>query len=126
MNAEAPLAAAPTATTALQTVGGLLLVIAAIFALAWLLRRVQALRPATAGLLRVHGGLQVGARERVLLVQAGETHLLIGVAPGRVQTLHVFDTAPQGQEAAGASAGSAAAANFPELLQRALGRGRRP
>jgi len=33
----------------------------------------------------------MGTRERVVLLQVGETQLLLGVAPGRVQTLHVLD-----------------------------------
>ena len=34
------------------------------------------------------GGISVGQRERVLLIQVGETQLLIGVAPGSVQRIH--------------------------------------
>ena len=81
-----------------QTALSLLLVLGAIFALAWMLRRVQGFRPKAAGALSVRGGLQVGAKERVLWVRAGDTDLLIGVAAGRVQTLHVFDQ-PLAEEA---------------------------
>jgi flagellar protein FliO/FliZ len=77
-----------------QTALSLLLVLAAILALAWLLRRVQGLRPGGGGTMQIQGGLQVGARERVLMIRAGGKHLLIGVAPGSVQTLHVFDQPP--------------------------------
>jgi flagellar protein FliO/FliZ len=78
-----------------QTGLSLLLVLAAIFALAWVLRRVQGFRVAGSAVLQVQGGLQVGPKERVLWVRAGDAHLLIGVAPGRVQTLHVFEHAPE-------------------------------
>jgi len=82
-------------STLAQTAGALLLVLGVIFALAWLLRRMQGLRAgASQGALQVRAGLNVGARERVLWVQAGDKHLLLGVAPGRVQTLHVFDAPP--------------------------------
>ncbi|WP_172600428.1 FliO/MopB family protein [Sulfurivermis fontis] len=37
------------------------------------------------------GGVPVGQRERVVLIQVGNKQLLLGVAPGRVQTLHVLD-----------------------------------
>ncbi len=91
-----------------QTALSLLLVLAAIFVLAWLLRRVQGIRPGAAGALQVQGGLQVGAKERVLMIRAGDTHLLIGVAPGRVQTLHVFEQPPSADlEAAPVSSGFA-------------------
>lgn len=72
----------------------LLLVLGLIFALAWLLRRVQSVRAPAAGVLSIRGGLQVGAKERVLWIRAGDKDLLIGVAAGRVQTLHVFEQAP--------------------------------
>jgi flagellar protein FliO/FliZ len=60
----------------------------------------------------------VGSRERVILLRAGDKHLLIGVAPGRVQTLHVFDQALQPD----AKQDAAAAPAFGELLRRALGK----
>jgi flagellar protein FliO/FliZ len=114
------MAAAP-AESLLHTAGSLLAVLAVIFALAWLARRVQALRPSGAGALRIEGGVQVGSREKVLLLRAGDKHLLIGVAPGRVQTLHVFDTAPQ-TAAAETSAPTPASPAFGDLLRRALGK----
>ena len=33
----------------------------------------------------------LGQRERAVLLEAGEQHILLGVAPGQVQKLHVFD-----------------------------------
>jgi flagellar protein FliO/FliZ len=82
-----------------STAVSLALVLAVIFAIAWLMRWMQRARIGGASSLRINGGIQVGARERVLMVQAGDKHLLIGVAPGRVQTLHVFDQAPVMPEA---------------------------
>jgi flagellar protein FliO/FliZ len=58
----------------------------------------------------------------VLWVKAGDTHLLIGVAPGRVQTLHVFDQAPAA-DAEGSAGAATMAPNFADLLKRALGKG---
>jgi flagellar protein FliO/FliZ len=105
-------------TSLMQSLLSLVIVIAAIFALAWILRRVQSLRPKGTGALRVHSGLSVGNRERVLWIEAGGKHLLIGVAPGRVNTLHVFDEAPESVEAMPV----ASAPNFGDLLKKALGR----
>lgn len=75
----------------LQMLAGLAAVLGAIFVLAWVTRRFNRFNLQGSGALRVLGGLSMGSRERVVLVQAGETQLLIGVAPGRVQTLHVLD-----------------------------------
>lgn len=66
-------------------------VLAAILALTWLLRRVGRLSRSANGQLRILGGLPVGNRERIVLVQVGKTQLLLGVAPGQVQTLHILE-----------------------------------
>ena len=94
--AAAPAQAATSSVTGsvFSTALSLIVVLAVIFALAWLLRWMQGARVGSAGALRINGGLQVGTKERVLLVQAGDRHLLIGVAPGQVNTLHVFEHAP--------------------------------
>ncbi len=70
---------------------GLLLVIGMIVGVAWLARRFGNFQTAASGALRVVGGLSMGPRERVVLVQVGDQQLLLGVAPGRVSTLHVLD-----------------------------------
>ncbi len=75
----------------LQMVGALLVVLALLLGLMWALRRLGRLQSPAGGSLRVLGGLSMGARERVVLIQVGEKQLLLGVAPGRVQTLHVLD-----------------------------------
>lgn len=72
----------------------LLVVLGLIFALAWGLKRMQGLRVAGGASLRIHGGLQVGAKEKVLLIEAGGQHLLIGVSAGGVNTLHVYAEPP--------------------------------
>lgn len=70
---------------------GLLAVLAAVVALAWLLKRVGTLQRGVAGTVRALGGISLGPRERVVLIQVGEEQLLIGIAPGQVRTLHVLD-----------------------------------
>lgn len=73
-----------------QTLLGLIAVLATIVGVAWFLRRVGRLPAGAQSVIRVLGGASMGARERVVLVQVGETQMLLGVAPGRVQALHVF------------------------------------
>jgi len=70
---------------------GLAVVLAAIFGCAWLVRKFAAFPSGTAGVLRVVGGVSLGARERVVVLQAGKKQLILGVSPGRIQTLHVLD-----------------------------------
>ena len=70
-----------------QMVLGLAVVLALIGAAAWFLRRHPRLRGAE-GAIKVVGGLPLGTRERLLLIEIEGERLLLGVAPGRVQTLH--------------------------------------
>jgi len=82
----------PLAMTSLwQLTLGMVAVLGLIFGIAWLLKRSGRFQMAAGGSLRVLGGLSMGARERVVLLQVGDTQLLLGVAPGRVQTLHVLE-----------------------------------
>lgn len=74
----------------LQLVLGLGLVLALIGGAAWASRRFGRLPLGPGNGLRVLGAVAVGARERVVLVEVGEAQLLLGVAPGRVQALHVL------------------------------------
>lgn len=74
--------------------GSLLLVVGLILLLSRGVRALQGGRKSGAQALQMRGSLQVGNRERVVWMQAGETHLLLGVAAGRVNNLHVFDVPP--------------------------------
>ena len=86
---------------------GMLLVLGLILGIAWILKRTGRFQLAAGGGLRVLGGLSMGTRERVVLVQVGETQLLLGVAPGRVQTLHVLDQPLVSQDTASTAPGFA-------------------
>lgn len=103
----------------LQMLLGLLVVLALIAGLAWMMRRSGALQGGAAGSLRILGGLSMGARERIVLVQVGDKQLLLGVAPGRVQTLHVLE-----EPVALREPGRPVAGSFAANLSAALRRGR--
>jgi flagellar protein FliO/FliZ len=72
----------------LNTVSGLLLVLAVIFGAAWLYKRYAQLSMGGKGVVRVVGGASVGSRERVVVIEVDNTRLLLGVAPGQVRMLH--------------------------------------
>ena len=106
----------PISMTSLwQLTLGMLLVLALIAASAWLLKRTGRFQIGAGGGLRILGGLSMGARERVVLLQVGDTQLLVGVAPGRVQTLHVLEHPLPVAAGAGASG-----AGFAEQLGRLI------
>jgi flagellar protein FliO/FliZ len=70
---------------------GLVAVLAAIGVLAWVSRHVFRLQADGTGAIRIVGSLALGPRERVMLLQVGGVQLLVGVSPGRLQTLHVLE-----------------------------------
>lgn len=91
--ADKPGYAAPDLGTGamLETLGGLLVIVGVIFGLSWLYRRFGRLSPAGKGVVNILGGISLGPRERAVLLQVDGVRLLVGVAPGRVQTLHVLN-----------------------------------
>ena len=74
-----------------QLMLGLVVVLGAIAVGAWLLRRFGRVSSAIGGAIKIVGGVSMGPRERVVLLQVGNTQLLLGVTPGRIQSLHVLD-----------------------------------
>ncbi len=74
-----------------QMLLGMLAVIAMIYGCAWLVKRLNGGGFAQAARMRVLSGLSLGTRERIVLVDVAGTQMLLGVAPGRVTRLHVFD-----------------------------------
>ena len=89
-------APAPQAPGAAGTVGGtvfaLLFVLALIFALAWLAKRLPGVAGSSHRALRVVASLSLGPRERVVVVDVGGTQLLLGVGAGGTRALHTLDT----------------------------------
>lgn len=77
----------------LQLVSGLGLVLLSIAVLAWLLKRINRLPNRDLKNLELIASLSVGQRERVVIVRAGTTELVLGVAPGRVSKLGEITTA---------------------------------
>ena len=96
----------------------LLVVLAAIFALTWLARRLRTFGMGANGALKVLATLPLGAKERAVLLKVGGTEILVGVAPGRVSTLHVLE------QPIALDDGSArpAPSTFAALLKRSVGK----
>ena len=84
----------------LQVLLGLVVVLAVIAGAAWLLKRFGGMARGPANIVKVIGGSAVGQRERVVLVEVGDTWLVIGVAPGHVTALHSM---PKGESTASTS-----------------------
>ena len=73
----------------LQFALGLGLVLGLIMAAGWFMKRFN-VGPSASGLVKVVAGAAVGQRERVVIVEIGDTWMVLGVAPGRVSPLHTM------------------------------------
>lgn len=71
----------------------LVAVVALIFVAGWLSRRMQGRARAGGRRLRCVESMAVGARDRLLLIDADGKRLLVGAGPGGLRTLHVYDGA---------------------------------
>ncbi len=80
-----------SATNLLNMFMGLAIVVALILGLAWVLKKYGKLPANNLVNMKVIGGLSLGTREKALLIEVENTRLLVGVTPGHIQTLHVFD-----------------------------------
>lgn len=71
---------------------GLLIVLSVFFLCVWGVRKLGGLTVSGgAEKMRVVGGLSLGLREKVILLQVGKKQLILGVTPGRIETLLVLE-----------------------------------
>jgi flagellar protein FliO/FliZ len=115
--AAAQSAAPSTASGLGQTLFALVVVIGTVFALAWLARRTGLPGRGASPLLHTVASHSVGARERVVIVETGDSWLVLGVTAHNVSLLQ---TQPKGQLPETAQA--PLAGGFAALLNQAKGR----
>jgi len=132
-NTIAPFAAAGAPVT-LSSAGGvlrvalaLLVVLAAVFVAGWMSRRLRGFGPARGHELELLAQVPLGPRERAVLLRVGAQQLLLGVAQGSVNMLHVLEQ-PSVAQSTSISADSVGGRVAPErpsfkaLLLRSLGK----
>jgi flagellar protein FliO/FliZ len=87
----------PLSAESLMTTGfSLVAVIALMLGLAWVFKRYVQVPGMGRGQIQMLGGISLGSREKALLISVEGRKVLLGVAPGRVQTLLVIDDADAG------------------------------
>jgi flagellar protein FliO/FliZ len=74
----------------LQTLVGLAVVIAFVFGCAWIARKFGLQGGKRTGMVKVVGGASLGNKERVAVIEIGDTWLVLGAAPGNVRLLHTM------------------------------------
>lgn len=70
---------------------GLCLVLILFFCFIFLVRRVNRYSTLGASQLSVLAGVSLGTREKVVLMKVGNKQVLLGVTPGRIQTLMTLE-----------------------------------
>ncbi len=114
-----------TAGSLAQVTVSLLLVLAIVFAAAWLMRRLRGFGGLGANTIQIIADAPLGAKERAVLIQVGQQQLLLGVAPGRINTLHVLaepvSTVNPAAHGAAPATSQQGAVDFKAILKRSLG-----
>src|SRR5450830_429877 len=95
---------------------GLSAVLALMVGIAWLFKRSGlAQRAGGNAVAKIIGGVSVGTRERVMVIEVADQWIVVGVAPGRVNTLA---TMPRQEHVAAPT--STASANFASWLKQTI------
>ncbi len=99
----------------------LVVVLAAIFIVAWVVRRMRLASTRVGGAIDVLADVPLGQKERAVLLKVGNTQILLGVAPGQVNTLHVLTEPLELTKPPTPPAGEAGN-SFRTILMRSLGK----
>jgi flagellar protein FliO/FliZ len=110
----------------LQAAFGLALVLALIFLCGWAARRFGLRQPGSGRLLTVVSSAMVGQRERVVVVEIGDSWLVLGVAAGQVTALHTMPAQNLPDARTAASAGTTPVGAFSQKLLESLGKLNQP
>jgi len=116
-NAAAPAMPTP-GSMMMQAVVGLIVVLGLLAGAAWLLRRINPVKAGQSGQVRIVGGVNVGSRERVIVVEVADQWIVVGVAPGSVNALSTLPR--QELPASGTSAGTNGGKHFSSWLKQSI------
>lgn len=97
---DAATSAAGATAGLVQATLGLALVLALIWGAAWVVRRIAPSIRTVSSTVKVISAQNVGPRERVVVVEIGNTWLVLGVAPGSVRALHTLPKSTVSDEGA--------------------------
>ena len=115
--------ASPAAGSLMQTIAALALVLAVLAGLAWFLKRFA---PKMMGggnaNLRLVGALNLGARERIVVVEVGNQWIVVGASPGRINALATMPRQEGGEGSAtlASAAAPVSAGSFSDWLKNTI------
>lgn len=87
-NATETAAPAVSAGTYVQTGLALSLIVALLIGTAWLAKKISGGKSFGQGGIKIVGGVTLGPRERIVLLEVGDEWIVVGIVPGQIRTLH--------------------------------------
>lgn len=118
--APAPGYTPPSAGGLLQTIFALTLVLGLLFGLAWVMKRFGPRMQGGSGGLRIAGSLNLGGRERIMLVEVGDQWIVVGASPGRINALATMPKQEGAPLEARLEGHSPAASSFSDWLKQTI------
>ena len=122
MPAGAPMTMAPTSSAGslLQTIFALVFVLALLIGLAWFMKRYGPKVMGGNNKMRVVSSLNLGGRERIVLVEVADQWIVVGASPGRINALATLPRQEGEPPQLAAAQHGPAAANFSEWLKQTI------
>jgi flagellar protein FliO/FliZ len=115
-----PASSAPPTGSLLQTILALVLVLGLLLGLAWFMKRYGPRAMGASANVRLVGALNIGGRERIMVVEVGDQWIVVGASPGRVNALATMPR-QEGVEPAATLAGHApSAGSFGDWLKNTI------
>ncbi|WP_058049016.1 flagellar biosynthetic protein FliO [Janthinobacterium sp. Ant5-2-1] len=118
----APATMAPTSSAGslLQTIFALMFVLALLIGLAWFMKRYGPKVMGGNNKMRVVSSLNLGGRERIVLVEVADQWIVVGASPGRINALATMPRQEGDLPQLAAAQNGPAAANFSEWLKQTI------
>ena len=118
----APMTMAPTASTGslLQTIFALMFVLALLIGLAWAMKRYGPKALGGNSKMRVVSSLNLGGRERIVLIEVADQWIVVGASPGRINALATLPRQEGELPQLSNAQHGPAAANFSEWLKQTI------
>ena len=85
----------------------MLIVVAAVIFVGWLYSRLRFSGGGAGSVINVVASRALGPKERLVLIEVANQHLLVGITASSVQTLHTFDGPVAAEQAVEVSGGFA-------------------
>lgn len=116
-----PGSSAPATGSLLQTILALVLVLGLLLGLAWFMKRFGPRAMGASANVKLVGALNIGGRERIMVVEVGNQWIVVGASPGRVNALATMPR-QDGAQADGATLApqAASAGSFGDWLKNTI------